>query len=295
MRVAILGAGNGGLAAAADLTLRGHEVRLFEHPRFADRLAPIRERGGVQFSGIRCDFAAPFLVTEDLREAVRGADLIHIVTPAFGHRPMAELLVSHLAAAQPVLLNPGSTGGALEVAQILKPAGHRAPIGETSMLTYVCRAIAPGNVLLTHVPHMWHLAAFPASGTGQLLAVARELYPYLAPASDVIEIGLNNVNPVIHLGTALCNAGRIEATPGGFYFFRDGLTTSLARIHTAMDDERVALMRVFGYEAPTTLQYMEALGYTARSDDWYEAIHTSEVFCGPLAFRAPRSLQDRQD
>ena len=42
--VAILGAGHGGFAAAADLTSRGYEVRL--QARNADRLKDLRARGG---------------------------------------------------------------------------------------------------------------------------------------------------------------------------------------------------------------------------------------------------------
>ena len=47
--VAILGAGHGGCAAAADLTRRGFAVRL--HARNAERLAPLRERGGIEARG----------------------------------------------------------------------------------------------------------------------------------------------------------------------------------------------------------------------------------------------------
>jgi opine dehydrogenase len=70
MRVAVLGAGNGGLAAAADLTLRGHEVRLFEHPAFREHLVPIRERGGIELIGVASGFASVDLVTDDIRSAV---------------------------------------------------------------------------------------------------------------------------------------------------------------------------------------------------------------------------------
>jgi len=37
-RVAVLGAGNGGITAAADLTLRGFEVALYELPQFSGTL-----------------------------------------------------------------------------------------------------------------------------------------------------------------------------------------------------------------------------------------------------------------
>ena len=47
--VAILGAGNGGCAAAADLTLRGYEVRLFNRTR-AQRSSRSVERGGLELA-----------------------------------------------------------------------------------------------------------------------------------------------------------------------------------------------------------------------------------------------------
>lgn len=44
--VAVLGAGHGGCAAAADLTNRGFSVRL--RARNPERLAPLEARGGIE-------------------------------------------------------------------------------------------------------------------------------------------------------------------------------------------------------------------------------------------------------
>ena len=48
-RIAVLGAGNGGCAAAADLGARGFEFRLYNRSR--ERLAPLLERGGLERHG----------------------------------------------------------------------------------------------------------------------------------------------------------------------------------------------------------------------------------------------------
>ena len=48
--VAVLGAGHGGCAAAADLGKRGYSVRL--HARNAERLAPLRAQGGIEARGV---------------------------------------------------------------------------------------------------------------------------------------------------------------------------------------------------------------------------------------------------
>ena len=44
-KITIIGAGNGGFAAAADLTMRGHQVTLFEMPEFADSIREIQKTG----------------------------------------------------------------------------------------------------------------------------------------------------------------------------------------------------------------------------------------------------------
>lgn len=59
-RVAVLGAGNGGCAAAADLTRRGYTAAL--HSRSKERLQPIWERGGLH-------------VVQALREAGYGGEV----------------------------------------------------------------------------------------------------------------------------------------------------------------------------------------------------------------------------
>ncbi|MDQ4058426.1 MAG: NADP transhydrogenase subunit alpha, partial [Actinomycetota bacterium] len=49
-RIAVLGAGNGGLATTADLTLRGHEVHLYN--RSPGVLDAIEQRGGIGLTGV---------------------------------------------------------------------------------------------------------------------------------------------------------------------------------------------------------------------------------------------------
>ena len=49
VKVAVLGAGHGGLALAGDLGRMGFEVVLFSF--FPAELAPVRERDGVELSG----------------------------------------------------------------------------------------------------------------------------------------------------------------------------------------------------------------------------------------------------
>jgi glycerol-3-phosphate dehydrogenase len=48
IKIAVLGGGHAGFAHAADLTLKGFEVRLCEVPELAETIAEIKIRGGIE-------------------------------------------------------------------------------------------------------------------------------------------------------------------------------------------------------------------------------------------------------
>jgi len=76
LRIAVLGGGNGSFAAAADFALQGHDVRLWR--RDARMVAEHRARDfhvAMKDSDGRHDVQLA-LVTNDIGEAVRGAELI---------------------------------------------------------------------------------------------------------------------------------------------------------------------------------------------------------------------------
>src|SRR5207237_750166 len=113
MKVAMLGAGAGGAAAAAELVAAGHEVRLWA--RSSATLAAFVEQGGVAYEGVLGEgLARPKLMTSELAQAVEAADVILVCLPAFAHDDASRAL-ARVGTRVPVVLNPGQTGGALEV------------------------------------------------------------------------------------------------------------------------------------------------------------------------------------
>ena len=57
MRVAVLGAGNGGVASAFDFAQHGHEVALFAPEEFGANVVAVAEAGGIRASGDLTGFA----------------------------------------------------------------------------------------------------------------------------------------------------------------------------------------------------------------------------------------------
>jgi opine dehydrogenase len=255
--VAVLGAGAGGAAAAAELASEGWRVRLW-HPR-APRLEAFARTGAVEHDGVLGDGRQALeTCTTDIDAALDGAVAAVVCLPAVAHGAVIDALVGARSTV-PVVLNPGHTGGALHVRAGFERAGRAAPpIAAFSTLTYVARSHRPGSVTVTGVARRVHAAALP--GGEPALDAARQLFPQAAPARDVIAVDLANVNLVLHPPGAVLGAAWVEATGGDFAFYTDGMTPGVVRVLEALDAERLAVARAYGHDLPPIAEEMAAIG-----------------------------------
>jgi len=266
MKVAVLGAGHGGCAAAADLTLRGFEVRLTTRRR--ETLAPLMERGGIALTGEAGEgFARVARITPDLEEAVGGADVLLVTVPTTAHGHYAGALAKLISPQQIVMLNPGHTCGGLHFAAEVRRHGVQWPVRlcEAFTLTYACRMSGPATVSVKRVATNLLFAAFPGKNRDELLAACRQLYPNLVPADNVLHSAFLNINAIEHPPQALMNAGWLEHTQGDYLFYYEGTTPSVGRVIDAVDAERVRVAKALGIR---TMDFYEAFwraGYTTES------------------------------
>ncbi len=110
MRIAVLGGGNGSFAAAGDMALAGHDVRLWR--RDAEAVRAHNAAGGtITVKDFRGRHEAKLsLVTNDIAAAVRDAELILCPAPATAQPDIARALAPHLKDGQVVFLPPGTFG-----------------------------------------------------------------------------------------------------------------------------------------------------------------------------------------
>src|SRR5690348_5857720 len=160
--VAVIGAGSVGYALAADLALRGAEVRLFN--RSPARLAAIRDAGGITVTGEIDGFAAPALVTGSLAEAVDGAGVVAVTVPTASLPAYAAALTRAAGDGQLIWLNPGHSGGALYLAAELARAGRGGgrTICQLTTASHASRLTGPATVRV-FLRSRASLAALPAS------------------------------------------------------------------------------------------------------------------------------------
>lgn len=249
MRVAVLGAGNGGCATAFDWAQHGHEVRLWSPPGFDQAIAGIREAGSLTSTGDLAGTVSLAYVGTDIGEAVAGADLVFAVGPAYSTLPIAEALAPHLTPGMTVVLNPGSCGGAIAFKRALGLAldASEPLVAETSTLPYAVRLTGPAslNVYLKLRAGLY-VATLPRDRAAGLAEVLRGVWPGIEPAANVFQTTLQNGNPVIHPAVSLLNAGLVERTRGDFLFYEEGVTPGVGRLIAGVDAERLAIADALG-------------------------------------------------
>lgn len=288
--VTILGGGNTAFAVAANLSLQGHEITLYELPEFADSLQPIRESQIINLVGVAEQGAAKIQkVTTDAEEALAASDLVLLIVPAYAHKRFAEVCAPHLRQGQTVVAIPG-TFGALEWAKVLRDAGTTGvTLAEVDTAPYVCRKTSPDTATIWGIVTSLGMGVLPATDGERVRQIVDPLFPGISLYPDVLAAGLSAINPVVHPAGVLMNAGRIEYSRGEFYFYEEGVSPSVAKVIMQVDDERRAIGSALGYELLPANEGFHNAGFGPQGDLW-ATINGSMML---TRLKAPGSLDSR--
>jgi opine dehydrogenase len=277
---------------AAHLALMGFTVTLYN--RTPQHVEIIKKRGGIELDGgvsTPHGFGKLAKVTSDIGEAVKHADVIHVVLPSSAHGDIARGCAPHLKNGQIVILHPGRTCGALEFVKVIRDQGCKTDVtvAEAETFIYASRSDGPAQARIFRIKEAVPLAALPAVCTQHVLEIIHEAYPQFIDGVNVLNTGLNNMGAIFHPALTLLNAGWIEATHGDYQFYIDGVTPSVARVLEVLDRERVTVASALGIRARTALEWLK-MAYDTEGADLHEAIHNQPGYYG---IKAPPTLNHR--
>ena len=283
-RIVIMGGGPGGIAAAAGLTRLGFHTVLFSLPQFEASIKPLKKLGGVEIEGDLGEEFIPIpVITSDTETAMHNAQLICIAVPGYGQRPVFEACLPYLHPGQFVVLMTGSAGS-LEMAGLLQEAGYEWDeiiLGETVVVPYSARMVGEARVRIRlssdDKPKRMRAAAFPGRNTEKMVTALKNMFSLL-PKPNVLDVGINNPNFMIHPAPMLLNYAAVERADGYLSIMNDGMTDGVLRCMDAVDAEKMALQNALGLEVISI-------------DDFYR-----ETGVGPHVYRQkgePFGLRDR--
>lgn len=272
MRISILGAGNGGTAVAADLSLKGHEVTLIKtsnsmHNENFDYL--IENNGKVRITENGETKTTQILhVTRDL-SCVSESEVVIIYIQTTYHEDLLTRIKSYLKDGQVLLINPGY----LSTTYVLKHCSDIDLIIVEAQSSFIdCRISEPGAVRVAFRNVRNPLGIFPSSRREEGIQILEKVgfpFEYL---DSVVEAALHNPNLIVHTVGAIMSIPRIEKTKGDYCMYHEVFTPSVWNILEALDKEKMDVLEKLGFQR---IPYVEACKYRNSLDDERDA---KEVF-----------------
>lgn len=289
MKVLVIGAGNGGQAMAGHLSLLGHEVCLYARNKII--IEGLKDKGGILLEGKINGFGRIHKITDDLKTAVVGVDIIMVVTTANAHFTLAQELADFLEDGQIIILNPGRTGGALEFKEGLlhKKCSKRIYLAEAQTLIYACRIKETGVVNIIGVKDRVLLSAIPAIDTTHVLQSVASIYPCFISAKNVMITSLENIGAIFHPSVLLFNAASIERG-GMFYFYRE-MTSSVGNFIEELDKERLAVGQAYGLDLISAKEWISYAYNNVKGETLCERMQNNPAYFDIVA---PTSINCRQ-
>jgi len=306
-KVAVLGAGNGGFMAAADMGHQGYEVALYS--RDLSKIKGVKDKGGIEVLDIDSKPSGVFgkvaLATDDIREAVRGAQVILNPVPYFVGEEYARRVAPHLEDGQ-LVLYLGKGGACLAWAKVLRELGIRKQVhlADCNTLPYGASKKGDHQVRLEARVQNMIVASFPGKDIDRVCGIVETIFPAkhgytIRRGQNAIDSILVDYNAITHTPPMVCNAARIELGEKDFHLFgKKENTRSVVRLVERIDRERMAIGEKLGLTQHTLEEEILMVKWNPNGEDrvlpLYDAIHTPflEVCEGPFKLDTRHLTED---
>ena len=285
LSVSVIGAGNGGVAMAGYLAMIGYKVNLYN--RTLENILDLIRNPIISLTGEKTGTGVLNKVTNVMEEAIEGSDIIMVTVPAMGHFQMAREMAPYLKDGQIIVLNPGRTGGALEVYETLRKYKCEKDIivAEAQTFIYACRATSRNSAHIFQVKNEVTIAAIPSTKTNHVISLLKFAYPQFVPAKDVLETSINNYGAIFHPAPTLLNSGHIERG-APFEYYTEGITPSIGEFLEKMDQERMEIGKALQINTLSAKDWLYE-SYGAKGKNLYETVQNNPAYRG---LQAPKGL-----
>lgn len=289
MKIAVIGAGNGGQAIAGYMSIKGHSVSLYDIDK--SKIEHLRFKDGIELTGCIHGVGKVNSYTTDIKEAVEDASLVMVTTVANAHTAVAKSIAPYIKENQVIVLNPGRTCGALVFKETLRKLGVtcRYYLGEAQTLVYACRIIEDGKVNIIGIKDEVFLAGLPFSDTDRILEVITPIFPCFIKADNVVRTSLENIGAIFHPCVCLFNAATIERQEE-FWFYRD-MTEQVARFIEKFDAERVAVGKAYGVDLLSVKEWIKFAYKDTQGETLCERMKNNPAYHD---IKAPGTIFTRQ-
>jgi opine dehydrogenase len=274
LNITIVGAGNGGTALAADLSIKGHNVTLLKtsdkiHNEHFNEL--LRNDGKVYFKDIdKACMTKIYKITTSFSDAFsEKPQLVILFIQTNFHEKIIKKIAPYLSDNQVVLIEPGY----LSTTYFIKYCNNiNLIIAEAESSPIDCRIIKPGEVQVLFRNVRNPIGIYPSERQKAAMEVLNQLGYNFTVLDSVVEAALNNPNLIVHTVGAIMSIPRIEYSKGDYWMYREVFTPSIWNLVEKLDSEKMNVLKSLKLEP---IPYVEACKFRNSKDLTVDA---KEVF-----------------
>ena len=276
--VTLIGAGPLGCSFAADLASRGVSVMIYCQPDHPGYLGMIEKNDGWLKASGNVNGTFKVHTTTDMDVALQHSPFIVSTVPSFGHENVMRTLRPFDLRNHILVVTVGNF-----FYLSARQTTNAKAVAETDISPYATR-VEDDVVLVKGTKH--RLAIWMAPSSSQVerqdQIIKRQIdtifTPHLDWCQSLLQVGLNNINPICHSPAILMNTGWIESTCGDFHFYRQGMSPSVSKVTERIDQERLIIGRAYGIELMDITQYMnENYVHTKKFNNYREFAEGTKI------------------
>lgn len=284
MKVAVVGAGNGGCAVAADMAYRGLDVTLIKtsNAMHDDNFSYLQknngkmilmdfgENGSMNPQDLEVKEKIGYIakVTRDL-SYISKMDVIIIYIQTNYHEQLIKRMAEYIVDGQIVLINPGY----FSTAYMLKYCGNKdITIVEAQSSFIDGRITEPGRFKVGFRNVRNPLGVYPSKNISLAKKKLDQLgFPFYY-MNNVVGAALHNPNMIVHTIGSILAIPMIDAMGNDFCMYHRSFTEHAWNVLEKLDSEKMDILEKMGFER---LPYVEACKFRNSLDD---ALDAKEVF-----------------
>lgn len=303
MKIAVVGAGNGGCAVAADMAYRGLDVTLVKTSNAMHddnfnflkenngkmTLIDFGENGSMNPQDLEKVEKTGYIkkVTRDM-SAISDADIVIMYIQTKFHEQVIERMADHLVDGQILLINPGY----FSTAYVLKHCkGKDLTIVEAQSSFIDGRIIEPGKFRVGFRNVRNPLGVYPSKNLEYAKEKLEQLGFPFHYMKNVVGAALHNPNLIVHTVGSVMSIPMIDAMGEDFCMYHYSFTEHVWKVLDKLDAEKMDILEKMGHER---ISYVEACKFRNSLDDSLDA---KEVFFEyasmPTRAKAPTKVDSR--
>ncbi len=303
MKIAVLGAGNGGCAVAADMSYRGHEVSLIKtsHAMHDESFQYLQENNGhvqlIDFGENGCmnpteenRFIKDCYIAHLSRNVadIAGAEVVIIYTQTNYHEQLIKRIAPYLQDGQVLLINPGYFSSAY----VLKYVDDKEITVVEAQSSFIdCRIMKPGTIKVGFRNARNPLGVYPAKNLEYAKEKLEKLgFPFIYNP-NIVSAALHNPNLIVHTVGAIMSIPMIDTQKENFCMYHSAFTEHVWNILEKLDAEKMDVLEKLGCER---IPYVEACKTRNSLNDDRDAKQVFFDYAAmPTRAKAPAKVDSR--